>query len=149
MIALLDVNVLVALAWPNHIYHSLARQWFREQKKMGWATCPTTKNDFIRVSSNARVIPEANSPMEAALFLRSLIASEGHVFWPEESSVIDDRCIGIEKIHTYHQITDAHLLSLALRHQGCLATFDRGIARLVPKDRKAENAVILISAGAT
>ncbi len=149
MIALLDVNVLVALAWPNHIYHSLARQWFREQKKVGWATCPTTENGFIRVSSNARVIPEAKSPLEAVLFLRSLIAFEGHVFWPEESSVIDDRWIGVEKIHTHHQITDAHLLSLALRHQGCLATFDRGIARLVPEDRKAENAVVLILAGTT
>ena len=144
MIALLDVNVLVALAWPNHVHHSLARKWFREQRQKGWATCPTTENGFIRVSSNTRAIPEAKSPGEAALFLKSLIASEGHTFWPEESSIIDDRWVGIDRIHTHHQITDAHLLSLALRHQGCLATFDRSIIHLTPKGTK-EDAILLIS----
>jgi toxin-antitoxin system PIN domain toxin len=147
MIALLDVNVLIALAWPNHVYHASARKWFREQRQMGWATCPTTENGFIRVSSNARVMPEAKSPREAALFLRDLVAFEGHVFWPEESSVIDDRWISIERIHTHRQITDAHLLSLALRHQGCLATFDQGIIKLLPDGIEAEKTIVLISPG--
>ncbi len=132
MIPLLDVNVLVAIAWPNHVYHLPARKWFREKRELGWATCPSTENGFIRVSSNTRVIPEAKSPREAALFLRNLIAFGGHVFWPEEASVLDDRWIKLERIHTYRQITDAHLLSLALRHEQCLATFDRGIFSLVP-----------------
>jgi toxin-antitoxin system PIN domain toxin len=145
MIALLDVNVLVALAWPNHVCNVSARRWFRKQREIGWATCPTTENGFIRVSSNVRVIPEAKSPREAALFLRDLVAHEGHVFWPEEASIIDERWISLEKIHTYRQITDAHLLSLALRHEGCLATFDRGILSLVPEGKKKEYAVQVIA----
>ena len=144
MIALLDLNVLVALAWPNHICHISARRWFRKQMRLGWATCPTTENGFIRVSSNVRVIPEAKSPRESALFLRDLTAIDGHFLWPEESSIIDDRWISLEKIHTYRQITDAHLLSLALRHEGCLATFDRGIVNLVPKGIEIEHAVYVI-----
>ena len=28
MVALLDVNVLVALAWPNHVHHTQAHRWF-------------------------------------------------------------------------------------------------------------------------
>ena len=145
MIALLDVNILVALAWPNHIFHHSARTWFRKQSRSGWATCPTTENGFIRVSSNARVISEAKSPREAALFLKDLTAIKGHVFWPEESSIVDDRWINLETIHTYRQVTDAHLLSLALRHEGRLATFDRGILHLVPKTIKTEKAIELIS----
>jgi toxin-antitoxin system PIN domain toxin len=145
MIALLDVNVLVALAWPNHVCHSLARKWFRTQRELGWATCPTSENGFIRVSSNVRVIPEAKSPREAALFLRDLMVYGRHVFWPEEASIIDERWISLEKIHTCRQIMDAHLLSLALRHEGCLATFDRGILSLVPEGEKKESAVQLIS----
>ena len=47
MIALLDVNVLVALAWLNHVHHRAARVWFRSQRDLGWATCPTTQNGFI------------------------------------------------------------------------------------------------------
>ena len=145
MIALLDVNVLVALAWPNHIYHAPARKWFRGQREMGWATCPTTENGFIRVSSNVRVVPEAKSPREAALFLRDLIKLDRHVFWPEEASVIDDRWISIDAIHTHRQVTDAHLLSLALRRQGRLATFDRGILQLLPDENN--EAILLISSG--
>jgi predicted nucleic acid-binding protein len=28
VISLLDVNVLVAFAWPNHVHHSAAQHWF-------------------------------------------------------------------------------------------------------------------------
>ena len=40
MTALLDVNVLIALAWPNHVHHVAARAWFEEHREEGWATCP-------------------------------------------------------------------------------------------------------------
>lgn len=144
MIALLDINVLVALAWPNHVHHSSARKWFREQREAGWATCPTTENGFIRISSNARIMPEARSPREAALFLRDLTKLKGHVFWPEETSMLDNRWIPLEKIHTYRQVTDAHLLSLAIRNKGFLSTFDRGILGLLPKNSKAEDNICMI-----
>jgi uncharacterized protein len=147
VIYLLDVNVLVALAWPNHIYHASARKWFREQKDNGWASCPTTENGFIRVSSNTQIIPEAKSPREAALFLQDLIALGSHSFWSEESSILNERWVSISKIHTHRQITDAHLLSLAMSHRGCLATFDRGISQLLPENAKAENTICLISSG--
>ena len=39
MTALLDVNVLMALAWPNHVHHAPARSWFNARRKSGWATC--------------------------------------------------------------------------------------------------------------
>ncbi|MEJ2246754.1 MAG: hypothetical protein P8Y80_11860, partial [Acidobacteriota bacterium] len=91
-----------------------------------------------------RIIPEARSPREAALFLRDLTALENHVFWPEEASVLDDRWISLEKIHTHRQVTDAHLLSLAIRYEGCLATFDRGILELLPDGAKAQEPVHLI-----
>jgi len=144
MISLLDVNVLVAIAWPNHIHNNAARKWFREHRQDGWATCAATENGFIRVSSNIRIIPEAKSPREAALLLKDLTALKNHFFWPEEASIIDERWIGLDKIHTYRQITDAHLLSLALRNGGRLATLDRGILNLLPEGIELENAIQLI-----
>ena len=147
MIALLDINVLVAIAWPNHIHYSSARKWFQEQKESGWATCPTTENGFIRISSNSRIIPEAKSPREAALYLKDLISLKGHVFWEEEASVLDDRFIPLEKIHTFRQVPDAHLLSLAIRNEALLATFDRGILNLLPVGMKAGDHLCLIPAG--
>ncbi|MBN2062930.1 MAG: type II toxin-antitoxin system VapC family toxin [Deltaproteobacteria bacterium] len=146
MIALLDINVLVALAWPNHIHYSPARKWFQKQKESGWATCPATENGFIRISSNSRIIPEARSPMEAALYLKDLTKLQGHVFWGEEASILCGRWIPMEKIHTYRQVTGAHLLSLAIRNEALLATFDRGILNLLPEGMKAEDCVCVIPA---
>ena len=42
MIALLDVNVLVALFDPMHSNHEAAHEWFAENRAAGWATCPLT-----------------------------------------------------------------------------------------------------------
>lgn len=36
MTMLLDVNVLVALAWPNHVHHVSARRWFAAEAAQGW-----------------------------------------------------------------------------------------------------------------
>lgn len=44
---LLDVNVLLALAWPNHLHHGLAQSWFRKSLTDGWATCSLTELGFI------------------------------------------------------------------------------------------------------
>ena len=82
MIPLLDVNVLVALAWPNHIFHKAAREWFSSVHQAGWATCPITQSGFVRVSSNPRVIPEARSPAEAiGLKNVAVIRMSVHGFW--------------------------------------------------------------------
>lgn len=53
MAALLDVNLLVALAWPNHVHHQAALGWFQRNQAAGWATCPLTESGFVRVSSNS------------------------------------------------------------------------------------------------
>ena len=51
-IALLDVNVLVALFDPDHVHHTLAHDWFADEGTAGWATCPVTENGFVRVLAN-------------------------------------------------------------------------------------------------
>jgi len=49
-VSLLDVNVLVALFFPDHIHHDLAHDWFADHRHEGWATCPLTENGLIRVA---------------------------------------------------------------------------------------------------
>ena len=56
MVGLFDVNVLVALAWPNHVHHARALDWFREHSPLGWATCSITETGFVRVSSNRAAV---------------------------------------------------------------------------------------------
>ena len=60
--ALLDVNVLLALAWPNHQHHAASHRWFRREAGNGWAICALTQLAFIRLSSNPAYTAEAVGP---------------------------------------------------------------------------------------
>ena len=132
MIRLLDVNVLVALAWPNHVHHSRALRWFIPRRDDGWATCPVTESGFVRVSSNVRVIPDARTPAQAIHLLQQIRQQPGHTFWEDDVSPVDSDATPFERVVGYQQVTDAHLLTLATRRCGILATFDRGVAELAP-----------------
>lgn len=132
MTVLLDVNVLVALAWPNHIHHEHAARWFESQREQGWATCPVTQSGFVRVSSNRRIVPEAKSPAEAVAVLTQLIRLSDHHFWHDDIAFAGSEFIDPDRILGHHHVTDAHLVALAIRHKGRLATFDRNVAALVP-----------------
>ena len=56
MIALFDVNVLVALFDAAHVHHAPAQAWLKRHRSRGWATCPITQNGCVRVP-NAAAIP--------------------------------------------------------------------------------------------
>jgi uncharacterized protein len=119
--ALLDVNVLLALAWPNHQHHALAHQWFRKHARGGWATCAFTEVGFIRLSSNPAYTPAAVSPAEATDLLDRFAAHRGHVFW--SSPRARPRSI-FEKSLGHQQVNDAYLVEVARANKGQLATLD-------------------------
>ena len=64
--ALLDINVLLALAWPDHQHHAAAHGWFAQESRLGWATCAFTQLGFIRLSSNPAYTSGAVIPVETA-----------------------------------------------------------------------------------
>lgn len=144
MTALLDVNVLVALAWPNHIHHARAHAWFASARERGWATTPVTQSGFVRVSSNTAAIPDARTPREATALLRRIVELPGHVFWPDDAAAADEENQAFARVVGYRQVTDAHLLSLAIRRGGRLATFDAGIRDLAPADQEPSAVVEMI-----
>jgi toxin-antitoxin system PIN domain toxin len=126
-IALLDVNVLVALFDPDHIHHDLAHDWFAGQRATGWATCPMTEAGFIRVVSNPRYQPDALRPAAAADQLRRFCDSGHHHFWPDHLTLRDRKAFALSAARGHAQLTDVYLLGLARRMAGVLATFDRSI----------------------
>ena len=130
------MNVLVALAWPNHVHHGLAHRWFLAHQRDGWATCPLTESGFVRVSSNRRVVPGASTPAEAIALLGQMRRLEGHVFWTDDTSPAESGATPFARVAGYRQVTDAHLLALALRRGGALATLDRGLAELAGPDER-------------
>ncbi|MDP2955841.1 MAG: VapC toxin family PIN domain ribonuclease [Longimicrobiales bacterium] len=144
MTALLDVNVLVALAWPNHIHHARAHAWFAWARERGWATTPVTQSGFVLVSSNTAAVPDSRTPREAMALLRRIVELPGHVFWPDDAAVADEENETFARVVGYRQVTDAHLLSLAIRRGGRLATFDAGIRDLVPEGRDPSAVVEMV-----
>jgi hypothetical protein len=143
MVSLLDVNLLVALAWPNHVHHEAAHRWFARHGRTGWATAPVVELGFVRVSSNLRVVPSAVSPQEAADMLRRITALAGHHFWRDDIRFAQSLHVALARVVGHQQVTDAHLVALALRHGGRLATFDRGVRALVPSGQAREVVTIV------
>ena len=130
MTPLLDVNVLVALAWPTHVHHAEAVNWFSDHLPATWATASVTQAGFLRVSSNRKVLGDARSPAEAAAVLRALTELDGHVLWNDDLDLVRAPGMAFDSLRGYRQVTDAHLLALAMRHDGRLVTFDRAVTDL-------------------
>jgi len=144
-VALLDVNMLIALAWPSHVHHQPAVSWFKSNHAVGWSTCPMTQCAFVRVSSNPRIIPEAVTPCEAVALLREMTSLTHHRFWPD-SLPFHEAPIPTALITGHHQVSDAYLLGLAIHHKGKLVTFDRGMAELLPERSGHRSALEIITA---
>ena len=127
MIRLLDVNVLVALFDPAHIHHEAAHEFFGTSGPAGWATCPLTENGLVRVISNPAYPGRRTTVADAVDRLRRFTKSEAHVFWPDDVSLLETRCIDSSHLSGRGEITDVYLLALAVHHSATLATFDRNV----------------------
>lgn len=141
---LLDVNVLMALAWPTHVHHQAAHAWFEENQKAGWATCPLTQIAFVRLSLQPAVVKTPMHIGDVLEALTQITTHSTHRFWRQESGFAELR----EEVHArvvgHQQVSDAVLLDLALRNRGRLATFDRKILGLLPSDSNLREAVTCI-----
>jgi toxin-antitoxin system PIN domain toxin len=139
---LLDVNVLIALIDPAHIGHDAAHRWFVERRKGAWATCPITENAVMRIVGHPKYPGGPGSPAQMAAIVMRLRTLEGHVFWPDDISLIGTGAVDPLQIMTPGQVTDTYLLALAVTHGGRLATLDRRLNVQAVKGGKAALMVI-------
>jgi toxin-antitoxin system PIN domain toxin len=130
-VALLDVNLLVALFDADHVHHDLAHDWFADQRAHGWASCPITENGLVRVLSNPRYGNPSMSVTSIIDLLVAFRASGHHEFWEASVSLADKELFSPAHIRGHAQVTDAYLLGLAWKNRGCLATFDQSISMSV------------------
>ena len=123
---LLDVNVLVAWGWSDHVAHERTAAWIaatRDGRASRLLTSSIPELGFVRVSvqrTGGRVtVAEAADTL--AGMLRSLGAA--HALLPDDRSAVTfpDWC------QFASRTTDAHLVQLAAAHGAVLATLDTGI----------------------
>jgi hypothetical protein len=133
LIALPDINVLLALTWSNHPHHEAAHRWFARDSAAGWATCLFTQAGFMRLSLNPQVVGVAIDCQAALHLLQSLVAHPYHRYAetaPALTATPFDELV--PKVIGYRQMPDATLLHLARVHGMKLVTFDQAVTVVCP-----------------
>jgi hypothetical protein len=131
---LLDINVLIALSWPIHPFHSAAARRM-DGSRARWATCALTQLGFIRISSTASANPSPKTPAEATALLAMMTSDSLHVYLdslPPPSERWMQRAFGAK------QVTDAYLLALAEWNEATLLTFDTRLRALAGSEARTE-----------
>lgn len=141
---LLDVNILIAMAWPTHRDHEKVLEWLARHAPNGWATCPLTQTSFVRILSNPAFSANALTPTDALTLLQANLAHPAHRFWADEVSLIDSLEPFAQKPVGHQQVTDAYLLGLAIHKRGKLVTMDRGVRALLTEKGPERDFVVLI-----
>lgn len=141
---LLDVNVLVALAWPGHEDHERVQAWFARNADIGWATCPFTESAFVRIVSNPVFSPRAVSLRDALRGLEISLRHPAHRFWAADIPFADAVRRFQNRLVGHKQVTDAYLLGLAVHKRGKLVTLDRSLGALLdPKSAEQDRVVVI------
>lgn len=129
--ALLDVNVIIASVFADHVMHLPARHFVESLER--FYTTPTVQGGFLRFATrplrNDR--GEQQQPRltmsEALAKLREFTEAEGHVFVGDDSPFTD---LGLRSMQGHRQWTDAYLLHIARKHNLMLASLESRMATL-------------------
>ena len=71
------------------------------------------------------------------------MAADAHRFWPDDLNVVSDPALDWTVVLGSRQLTDAYLLALAVRHQGCFVTLDQGVPLAAVVGAPSESLVVL------
>ncbi|HKN21348.1 MAG TPA: TA system VapC family ribonuclease toxin [Terracidiphilus sp.] len=127
---MLDVNVLIALLEPGHNFYPMALRWFMSSGKDDWGICPLTEIGFVRITTNPSFFPGPRTRDEATYILEGLASRPGYRYWPLQDSWTALTAPFALRILGHQQVTDAYLLGMAIKEDGVLVTFDRGLKYL-------------------
>ena len=142
MVALLDINMLIALFDGAHLHHAKAHDWMTANKVQGWATCPLTENGCVRILSQ----PAYPGSLPITEIIRRLLAATmnaAHRWWADDISLCDANRFYHNFIPTPKLLTDLYLLGLAVKNKGRFVTLDQGIPLAAVKGARSDQLVVL------
>ena len=127
---LLDVNVLLALAWPNHQYHATATNRLDASSER-WATCALTQLGFIRPSTNPTSSDRASLPRKRPHCWPRCCPTRMHLFIEAmPSPVTPPHVQDFDRVLGAKQLTDLYLLRVAANASARFLTFDSRLEEL-------------------
>ncbi len=142
MRALLDVNVVIALLDGAHLMHRQATTWLSSEIDAGWASCPITQNGVIRIMSQPGYL-NTQPVAKVAERLAEACATDDHVFWSHDFSLLADGVIEWPRLLGHRQVTGAYLLATAVRNGGRFVTFDQRVDRNLVRTASPEQLIVI------
>jgi len=127
---LLDINILLGIAWEDQQAHATVFPWFQQTGRVRFATCGITQTGFVRISSSVRFGAHAVSVKEAFQALDTFVAMPGHDFWAMDIDIRTATGAFVDKLFGPMQLTDAYLLGMAIAKDGVLVTRDKAIPQI-------------------
>jgi predicted nucleic acid-binding protein len=125
---LLDGNVLIALQDPGHVLSPKARAWLKSHKKDTLYLCSVTEGTLLRYLMNPR-IGGKQTAAKAWQMLSALHAHPTIKFLDSGFSYLQVRSAGLTG---HKEVTDAWLITLAMKIGHRLATLDAGLCNRHP-----------------
>ena len=132
-----DLNVWLALSWPDHSHHQQAVHYWEQQAADQVLFCTVTALGLVRLVSQPKLMGVAvKNAAEASALLHALCQQPGvQLAEPEHN--------GWEVFHQLLRIaelparlcTDAHLAALAIANGWRLVSFDRDFERFEGLER--------------
>jgi uncharacterized protein len=105
---LLDVNVLIALAWDDHEHHARAHAWFGRLASESFSTCNATQSGFVRLSLNPSVVHCQIGIADVFEMLESFTKHPNHIYC--EDGALQTELPTWQRVVGYKQVTDTNLL---------------------------------------
>lgn len=131
---LLDVNVLLALAFEAHAHHSVAAVWFDNANKC--VVCRMTQSAFMRLASNPSLFgEEALSLADTWSCLDTLMQDERFTFMLEPLG-LEQLWRRLTMIDSYSPKVwnDRYLAAFAITGSLTLVSFDTAFANIADLD---------------
>jgi len=137
---LLDINLLVALADPDHQHHPHVLKWFTKTGSSDWGTCAFTDAGFLRIMTSPKI--GALAVAEATEMLAHFTSHPGYRAWPINLPWATLSAPFQKRLFGHQQVTDAYLLGLAIHRKGILVSLDKGL-RYLAGNQFAANLLVI------
>jgi predicted nucleic acid-binding protein len=123
--ALLDVNVIIATVFVDHVMHLPARRFVESLDR--FYTTPTVQGGFLRFATRSLKNERGGQRQprltmaDALAKLREFTETEGHGFVGDDAPFTE---LGLRSMQGHRQWTDAYLLHIARKHNLHLASLE-------------------------
>ena len=143
MLALYDVNVLLALFDAEHTQHAPALAWHDANASLGWGTCSLTQNGLLRIMSQPTYSHPIPLASVADRLRESATEAARHRFISDDVSLVNPTIVRPSALLRPSALTEIYLLALAFKHHARFVTFDRGISLNAVIGARPEHLVVL------